>query len=312
MRISAPLGAEGDRYGDVPFAEDLAAALSRFVDSARVIRLDEAVADVDVVITLRGLARLDRVDGAVNVLWVISHPELVTDEELRAHDVVYAASVGWAERRRRESRVQVAPLLQATNPTRFRPDPATRQRAGVLFVGTTRGIERPAVLWAVDAGAEVEIHGHGWEEYVPAERIASTHMPNRVLPKAYAAADVVLNDHWSDMAHEGFVSNRVFDAVASGAVVVSDRVEGLDEISPVLIRTFGSRDELAGLLRAEDRPGLAERAIEASRVGAAHSFDVRVSRMVSDVNRLIGSSRRFFGLPLRAAPKSRRRRSSAS
>ncbi|MBT2500317.1 glycosyltransferase family 1 protein [Agromyces sp. ISL-38] len=299
VRVSAPLGPDGDRYGDVPFADDLAAALSPFVQSVRVFRLDEEVVDVDVVVTLRGLAGLERIDGAVNVLWVISHPELVTDDELRAHDLVYAASMVWAPRRQRESGVVITPLLQATNPARFRPDPATRQRAGVLFVGTTRGVERPAVLWAIDAGAEVEIHGHGWEPYVPAERIASTHMPNRVLPKAYAAADIVLNDHWTDMAREGFISNRVFDAVASGAVVVSDRVAGIDEISPTLIRTFGSRDDLARILHADDRPGLAERAQEASRVGAVHSFDARASRMVSDVGRIVTSSSGIRRLSLR-------------
>lgn len=304
VRISAPLGPDGDRYGDVPFAEDLAAALSPSVQSVRVFRRDEEVVDVDVVVTLRGLAGLDRVDGAVNVLWVISHPELVTDEELRAHDLVYAASEAWAARRQRESGVVITPLLQATNPARFQPDPATRQRAGVLFVGTTRGVERPAVLWAIDAGAQVEIHGHGWEPYVPAERIASTHLLNRELPKAYAAADIVLNDHWIDMAREGFISNRVFDAAASGAVVVSDRVPGIDQISPTLIRTFGSRDELARILHADDRPGLAERAREASRVGALHSFDARASQLVSDVARLVTSSRRISRILRLAARRS--------
>ena len=33
---------------------------------------------------------------------------------------------------------------------------------------------------------------------------------------------MVLNDHWEDMRAEGFLSNRLFDAVASGARVVTD------------------------------------------------------------------------------------------
>jgi hypothetical protein len=290
LRISAPLGPDGDRYGDVPFADDLAEALAPFVESVRVFRLDEEVTDIDVVVTLRGLAGLARVDDAINVLWVISHPDLVTDEELRANDIVYAAGPRWAMGRQRASGVVITPLLQATNPARFRPDPAVGDRSGVLFVGTTRGVERRAVLWALDAGVEVEIHGHGWEQYVPPERIASSHLPNRELPRAYSAADVVLNDHWSDMARDGFISNRVFDAAASGAVVVSDRVEGLEELSSTLVRIFDSPEDLRRIVRVEGRPSPAERAAEAARIGAVHSFEARASRMIADVQRLTASS----------------------
>lgn len=286
IRTGAPEGPDGDRYGDVPFAADLATALARFVGSVRVARRDEEVQDVDVVVTLRGLAQFDRVPGAVNILWIISHPELVTEDELRRNDLVYAASFAWTAKQQRKSRVVIRPLLQATNPSRFRPDPSVRQRDGVLFVGTTRGVKRPSVLWALEAGAQVQIHGHGWEPYVEAQYIVSDHLPNQELPHAYASADIVLNDHWSDMAREGFISNRVFDAAASGAVVVSDRVTGLDRVSPTLIRIFDTKAQLAQILFAEERPDAEERAREGVRVGASHSFEARASTIIRDLRRV--------------------------
>jgi spore maturation protein CgeB len=52
---------------------------------------------------------------------------------------------------------------------------------------------------------------------------------NRDLPAYYAAADIVLNDHWVESVEAGMINNRLYDALAAGAFVISDPVPGLDE-----------------------------------------------------------------------------------
>jgi hypothetical protein len=301
VRIAAPTGPDGDRYGDVPFASDLARALRPHVGSVQVLRRDEVVRDADVVLTLRGLTAMPRIAEAVNILWVISHPDLVSIDELRDHDLVYSAGSSWARAQTAESGVQVVPLLQATDPSRFHPQPGIA-RSGVVFVGTTRGVMRPAVLWAIGAGIPVEVHGHGWDEFISKAHIASDHLKNADLPSAYARAEVVLNDHWPDMARNGFISNRVFDAAASGAVVVTDRVDGIQTVSPVLVRVFDSQESLTHLVHEVTFPDASARSAEAVRVGLEHSFAARAERIAGDVAALLHQAHRIP--PLRVQGRS--------
>ena len=53
-------------------------------------------------------------------------------------------------------------------------------------------------------------------------------MPNRDLAGYYSAAGIVLNDHWAGVAAWGVLSNRLYDAAASGAFVISDHVDGIE------------------------------------------------------------------------------------
>ncbi len=51
------------------------------------------------------------------------------------------------------------------------------------------------------------------------------------------------------MRTAGIVSNRILDALAAGALVLSDRVEGLEEMLGDTVPTFSSQDELGSLIR---------------------------------------------------------------
>jgi spore maturation protein CgeB len=49
------------------------------------------------------------------------------------------------------------------------------------------------------------------------------------LASYYGAAGIVLNDHWVEQVEAGLINNRLYDALAAGAFVISDSVPGLDE-----------------------------------------------------------------------------------
>jgi len=52
--------------------------------------------------------------------------------------------------------------------------------------------------------------------------VVSDYIPNEELPAVYASVGVLLNDHWQTMRERGFVSNRLFDALACGTPVISN------------------------------------------------------------------------------------------
>jgi hypothetical protein len=293
--VASPKGEAGAQWGDTWFATDLVEALNRAGQDAQVVFRNGANAEArendDVVLVLRGLRRVvPRRGGALWLLWIISHPELVEVDEPSQYDAVFAASEHWRRGESDEFGVTVTPLLQASNPRRFNPSAAPADSGEpVLFVGSTRGEFRPAVRDALAGGIDVSVYGVGWEAFLEPGQIRGEFLANDRLPAAYASAGVVLNDHWSDMAAEGFLSNRLFDAAACGSRVLSDPAVGLAEVFGPDVRTFATGDELVAALSVdpdEAFPSRQQRLDLAGRIARDHGFDARAAVLIQRAREL--------------------------
>ncbi|WAX56029.1 glycosyltransferase [Jatrophihabitans cynanchi] len=288
INISSVPGPGGDRWGDSHFAAALTGALGALQQEPVVFRHgahDSSVAHLsDVVLTLRGLTPAHPQPGAVNVLWVISHPDLVDVREVQQFDIVASASPAWAEAMSRTSGRPVHVVYQATDPSLFAPRFVRDDGHSVLFVGGTRGQEsRQIVSDALEAQVELAVYGPGWAGRLPDGVLQAAYLENVDLSNAYGSAGVVLNDHWPDMAANGFLNNRLFDAVASGARVISDRVDGIEELFRGSVRTYATVEELAYLCSGAGRLSFApaaERIEVAERIRAEHSFAARAEQLL--------------------------------
>jgi spore maturation protein CgeB len=297
IKIGVPNDDARPLWGDTHFAGGLASALTELGMPTEIHILPEwdtpGNQAVDVVIHLRGLTRYTPKPAHVNVLWIISHPDDVSLRECEQFDLVFVASRRHADWLRPQVEVPVIFLSQATDPRRFRPGGSLEEiSTGVLFVGNSRGQRRPAVDWAIEAGLPITIYGGGWDNLIPSRFVRASHYPNRELARLYASAGVVLNDHWPDMREKGFISNRIFDALASGAVVVSDRVVGLDEMFHDLVPTYSDAEELDEVVRIllKDDERRLEISQSASRlVASQHTFSHRGSDIVAELRPLLNS-----------------------
>ena len=100
----------------------------------------------------------------------------------------------------------------------------------------------------------------------------------------------MLNDHHLDMRRDSFASNRLFDAAACGARILSDRIDGLEETFSGLVLPFDNEHELARLVQPpyDAFPDNAARREIATRIIAEHSFDKRAETLIDDaVRRLL-------------------------
>lgn len=292
LDIASPAAPRGDRWGDTHFARSLADALERRGQQVSVDRQDARHRDSrdhdDVLLVLRGLDHVRPRPGLLNLEWIISHPDMITPQEVASFDQVYAASLSWSARMSAEWGVPIEPLLQCTDVRWFHPDRAEPDSGPeVLFVGNSRGVYRYAVRTALAIGAPLTLHGNDWTEFVPRALIASNGVANEEVGALYAAAGIVLNDHHLDMRRDSFPSNRLFDAAACGARVASDVVEGLQEIFEGLVQPFRDEAELARLIneRREVFPDDEQRRKIAAKVVAEHSFDRRAETLVDDAVR---------------------------
>jgi glycosyltransferase involved in cell wall biosynthesis len=303
IAIRAPAGsiATASTWGDTYFARDLRAALRGAGWPSRIhfhdVWDDPAIGRDDVVLDLLGLYEARTWQGASHVLWQVSHPELASSELYENYDLVFVASDSFAAAMDELVEVPVRPLHQATDPQRFRPDP-TGPAHELLFVGNWRTGRRILEdLLPTDHG--LAVYGRGWtpDRLDPAYHAAES-IPNDELDGYYAAAAIVLNDHWRGMQREGFLSNRLYDAAACGALVISDDVEGMAAEFDGGVIGYRDRRHLRELIdyylaHPDERRSTSERARRA--VLERHTFAHRAQQLVEAIEPILRRIRGTMG-----------------
>jgi spore maturation protein CgeB len=225
--------------------------------------------------------------GQINVAWLISHPDEVAVQELLGFDHVFVASDVYAAKLRKRMGSRVSPLLQCTDSELFFPDRDNAREWPALFVGNSRGERRPMVEWALEAGIDFALFGSGWEAGPAKGHLVDSYVPNVGLRRYYSGAAAVLCDHWPDMRDEGFIANRLFDAAACGARIVTDEVEGLDAVFGPGVMVVRSPDELRACLEGLRRSDASD--LDALREGVLqhHTFDHRIASILARVHEML-------------------------
>ena len=303
----APLYVNRLSWGDFHFAVGLQQALERLGHWGRIYFRDQEVQPRvhDMVVSLRGLAEFEPVPEAVNVIWSISHPDQVSFEEMEGFDIVLLASETYQRMLTRVVGMEASALRQATDRARFFPQGIEDHDGTLLFVGNSRDVQRPSVRLALEHDLPLTLHGAGWEKLVPEGTVASHYLPNEAATLAYARAAAVLNDHWESMRDFGYISNRIYDVLASGGRVVTDTFPELERELGDVIETWSTPAEF--LERAQEalastgNNDLRHRA--ALEVLAHHTFDSRAERIVAEVHRFLGGA---VEEPEPALPRQRR------
>ncbi len=258
--------------------------------------------DDDVVLVLRGLSVYEPSPKHVNLMWNISHPNAVPDEEYDSFDHVFVASAPHARTLSQRLKTPVSPLLQCTDPDLFYPDRSDEgPQADVLFLGNSRRQFRPGVMDAIEADLPLTVYGGEWKDIIDDRYIAGTHVPNSRVREHYSNAKVVLNDHWPAMRDTGFLSNRLFDAAACGATIVSDPALGIAEVFGDAIRTYGTVQELRGIVEevlANPEASAARAAEVAQRIRSEHTFEQRAETILAKAAALVQARREEQIAPL--------------
>jgi glycosyltransferase involved in cell wall biosynthesis len=294
IRIPAGTAATADAWGDTHFARAFRDALRAAGWPTRLhFRADweePAIGRDDVVLDLLGLYETSAPSGAVRLLWQISHPELARPALVDRYDLVFVASDPFAELLAAEAAVPVRPLHQATDPDRFKPRPGGPSHE-LLFVGGWRQAGRRILEDLLPTDHGLAVYGGGWTpDQMDPRHLAGGPVPNQDLGAYYAAADIVLNDHWAGMRRDGFLSNRLYDAAAAGAFVISDDVDGIETEFDGGIVTYRDRVDLARLVDAFLADPAARRA-HAERARRAvldrHTFAHRARAFIAEVEPLL-------------------------
>lgn len=294
IKIGAPDWEQAQRWGDLHFARALIRELRRRGHRCLIQVLEEweqpAGLPYDVVVHLKGLSRHHPKPGQLNILWCISHPDELRGEECDGYDLVAVASEAFAGELRGRTDTQVIVLDQATDPATFFPDPDPDPAAAheLLYVANSRNVLRPILRDLLPTEHDLAVYGANWDGLVDRRIVRGEHVPNEELRRLYSSASIVLADHWDDMRAQGFVSNRIYDALACGAFVISDDVRGLAERFDRAVAVYRTPQELRGLVAtwlADPRGRAARGAAGRRAVLAGGTFADRVEVLLATLAR---------------------------
>jgi hypothetical protein len=289
IQTAAPNARVMPNWGDYFFAKGLAEALQRQGHKARIQArnrwtVSEAPGEIDIV--LRGRAEYARRGTTPTLYWVISGGEHVPRPELEQADHVFVAGQRLAERWSRQVGAdKVSVMWQAFDAARMPMPPERGKRSGIVFVGIARKL-RPIVQIAMQTRYSLKIWGNGWRETDAAKYVVADRIDNDDLGRLYAGAEIVLNDQTRIMRKAGLVSNRIFDALACGAAVITTPTGGLpEEFAPFVteVATPEEFTEAVRAIRAETDAQRTRRNAFARTLRDNHSFDARAAEFVAKV-----------------------------
>jgi hypothetical protein len=245
-------------------------------------------ASLDVAVAIQGRELPAPLAGQLSLVWQISHPEGVSAAELGAYDGVLVASSGEADRLRTLLPAPIEVMPQFTDPHVFYPQPDESAAHELLFAGNWRGVFRRAVWDALSAGLDPALYGRGWSRLAPRHARAEEVSPDQ-LRRLYSSCEILLADHWDDMRARGFVANRIYDALACEAFVISDRVAGLEAELGDVLDTYSGAAELRAkvdhwLAHPDERRERARRGREL--VLERHTAGHRARQLVEAIERL--------------------------
>lgn len=290
IRIGCPSPDMAKHWGDYHYSVALVKAFARKGIRARIDFLDSWAdqSPTDINLVLRGLSEFKPVTSALDILWVISHPELVSPNELSRFDIVFLASKKLPEESSYSQAKNLKYLPQATDVSRFFPRPINpNYQSHALYVANSRKIERTAARLAKELGIELEVYGQHWEDLIPNHWIKNESMANSELPHYYTNSSVVISDHWDSQIEYGIASNRLFDVLSCNGKLLSDNMESIPQELIMFVTGFTDSEsfqqgfkELSGKYvgsysNVEESPH--------NVIARLHSFDKRVDQILAEI-----------------------------
>lgn len=214
-----------------------------------------------------------------NIVWVYSHPDLVTPENLRQFDKIFSLAPEYTEKLVRMGYSNVETMIGATSKIPLK----IRSQYDIVFVGNSRGINGRRIVTDIGmTGHNFKVWGNNWENILPAKYFGGRYWEYRKLDELYASSIISINDHHPDMAREGFVAVKIFDILASGGFAISDRNEGIESIFGETVPQYESKEHLRSLLdfyieNPSARSALMERGRE---IALSHTYQDRARQIL--------------------------------
>jgi spore maturation protein CgeB len=280
IRIKAPSDTDPNRYmwGDHWVKYELGKAFVR-------LGLTLVENDPDVLLHLFGspVKNPPLPEHTYNLVWLYSHPDLVTPHNLMYFDKIFCASELFIPKLQAMGYSNVESMIASTSKTPSK----VPLKHDIIFLGNARSSRsdgRGVVRDIRETTHNFKVWGNLWEGLLPDKHYGGVYWDYRNLEELYASARITMNDHHPDMAREGFVSNKMFDILASGGFVISDRNIGIEKIFGQAVPQYKSTEQLQELVTFYLKNPIEREKlmIEGRKIALSNTYEDRAVQIVRD------------------------------
>ncbi len=259
-----------DRWYDVPEGTDVYVAMLETLDPSRLPGRLTTIAWVR-----------NQTEAWVQQSWLQSYDLVLCSSQLSLEIIegVYSGPVG------------LLPLGVDTE--LFTMNARAEDRRGVVSTVNQWGRERELHVYLQDLVPGFPLALYGEHRGVSTQLAPYCRGPVSffALPSLYNQATIVLDDFNHTTAGYGSVNSRIFEAAACGAVVMTNRSTGLEELGIGDLPVFDSSTELSDLIHRDlaSRDALKVADDRRQLVRERHSYEVRAAEFDEHLQRLVKS-----------------------
>ena len=190
----------------------------------------------------------------IRIAWLRNAFDRWLDSDTLHHfDIVWCASRKALDVARSRTGAYTGLLYIATNPTLFSPGPVDAELASdYCFTGSFFNVSRQIIfdLEPDSVPGKFRVFGSNWGPIAKFRDFAGTHLPYLEVPRAYRSTKLVLDDANHTVKGWGSVNSRVFDAIASGALVITNDQQASLELFHGRLPWYTDARDLSAKIRA--------------------------------------------------------------
>jgi len=245
----------------------------------------------DVILYLFGVPIGDLPDNTYNMVWLYSHTDLVTPENLKQFDKIFCLSPSYVPKLNAMGYDNVEQMIGATSKKPI----DVPKKYDIVFVGNPRGTKGRKIISDMgEVPYNLKVWGNGWEKILPERYIGGRYFDNQRLGELYASSLISINDHHPDMAKDGLVAVKIFDILASGGFAIADKNAGIAEIFGDAVPQYESPQHLRELLdfyiaHPEERLKLMEKG---RKIALSHTYGKRAEQFAKGLKQVIEAKRK--------------------
>ena len=238
----------------------------------------------DIIVHLFGVPVTNLPEAPYKIIWIHSHPDMVTPEILSKYDKIYCLSPTFLETIKDwgfDAELLIAGTSKKPMESEIKYD--------IVFVGNTKGKQGRKIIRDLGELSKLpynlKVWGEGWKEILPERAYGGLYYDNQKLGELYASSLISLNDHHDDMRYNGFINPRILDILASGGLCISDNIVGLEKIFKDTAPRYKTPEELRALIdnyiaNPKERLKLVKKGC---KIALSYSFKKMVKQLLKDI-----------------------------
>ncbi|MCL2115032.1 MAG: glycosyltransferase [Methanobrevibacter sp.] len=260
LRIGLVVTETGDesRAGDFFTALELAEEFKKIGYEVTFINRKDKIIDghIDVLINFLhkfNISSLKLEENTVKIAWMRNwFDKWLKNWNINDYDIYFASSQTACDYVTKHLGKKVFLLPIATNPYKFQiKNPVKKYESDYCFTGSYWKYPRE-IIELLDPDSldyTFSIYGENWDKIKKFRPYNKGFIKYKDIPKIYASTKLVIDDANHATKKYGSVNSRVFDAIASGTLVITNGIIGGNETFNGKLPCFTSKSELNNLIK---------------------------------------------------------------